>query len=474
MIGSHVVRPAPKAAPKDSHQPALKPTTFQRTKKAVIAQVDPESSSRESDSAFARRLNRPHYTKTLQRKARVKASFIVAAVLIAITVVAVTVGIFVYLGSVGERMALKDPATRGALTKAEADKPFYTLLMAEFSEPGKEYTGPSVLILLRLDQASQKATLVSIPPNLQVLLSDGEYHRLADAQLIGGDRALVKAVSEFCGVPIAHLIKTDKEGFVAAIDFLGGISLEVSEEVDDPRAGPLYIPAGWQDLDGEGTLVLCRASNYLEGEVQRAQNQRKVVTALADKLLEKNALGLVFAFDGLAGHFETDLGLGDFITLVDGFRGLGPADIDSIHIPGYAAVSTLSDIRYFYVDDADWQLMRTAMVAGEKPSEAIPKPEPVDHGSFEIIVRNGSGVAGGAKQIADILTADGYVVKEIGNADLFVYEETLVVYDDDAYAPAAQTVVDSLGLGRAIPSNTFYSFDSHVLVVVGKDWKPLN
>ena len=55
---------------------------------------------------------------------------------------------------------------------------------------------------------------------------------------------------------------------------------------------------------------------------------------------------------------------------------------------------------------------------------------------------------------------------------VYVYDETLVVYNDDAFEAAAETVVASLGLGRTVPGAGFYTFDTDVLVVLGKDWKP--
>ena len=96
----------------------------------------------------------------------------------------------------------------------------------------------------------------------------------------------------------------------------------------------------------------------------------------------------------------------------------------------------------------------------------------VDPGSFTITVRNGSGVTGGASQIADALKDRGFDVTETGNTDTYAYDETLVVYNDDAYEAAAETVVSSLGMGRTVAGAGFYTFDTDVLVVLGKDWKP--
>ena len=38
--------------------------------------------------------------------------------------------------------------------------------------------------------------------------------------------------------------------------------------------------------------------------------------------------------------------------------------------------------------------------------------------------------------------------------------------------PAAQTVLDAMGVGRLVQNTGAYSFGTDVLVILGKDWKP--
>ena len=83
-------------------------------------------------------------------------------------------------------------------------------------------------------------------------------------------------------------------------------------------------------------------------------------------------------------------------------------------------------------------------------------------------------MTGGAQQMSDALTEKGYKVADTGNAADYVYNETLVIYQDNAFKDAAESVVSDLGVGRAVASNGFYAFETDVLVVLGKDWQPLN
>lgn len=451
-----------------------KPRKAGRGKRGEVDHVIPKTRSGESVAEHARRVKREQYGKNLQRKNRIKGIVIGALAVLLIAIVAGGVGMYAYASSVSDKMSLTDGETKAALTAPSEGEAEYLLLVAEFSEPGKNYDGPGLITLVRLDRQSKQVTLMSIPPNLGIQLSNGEYGRLSETQLLGGDGALIGEIEDLTGVSISHIIKTEGEGFVDLVDSLGGLTVDITEEVDDPMAGSFYIPAGTQTLGGEAALTLCRATNVTGGVTARAENQNKVTLALAEKVLNSNDISLVVTLDGIADKLETDYGAPDAIALIDAFKGISSDTVFVASMPGYVAMNAATGINYFYPDDTNWAYILTALKEGRDPAEALPRKVEVDPASFEIIVRNGSGITGGASQVADSLTSGGYLVKETGNADRYVYDETLVIYQDAAYAPAAESIVSHLGVGRVVTSSGFYLFDTPVLVVVGKDWKPLN
>lgn len=474
-IGTHVTSGMNTRKNPSSQEPAYaRSRKTSRAKRGEVDHVILKTRSGESASDHAKRVNKEHYTKNLQRKSTFKGIIVGVISLLLIAAVAFGVGGFAYASSVSEKMALSDGSTKDFLIPAEDDKAEYLLLVAEFSEAGKQYDGPSLITLVRLDKEAKQVTLLSIPPNFYVTLDNGEYGRLREVQLSGGDGALIAKINELTGISVSHLIKTNKEDFVELVDYFDGLTVEISEEVDDPMAGSIYIPEGTQTLTGEAALTLCRATNLTGGISARAENQNKVALALAEKVLASGDVSLLFTLDGIADKIETDLGANDAIDLITAFKGISPENIFMASMPGYSVESESTGVTFFYSDDTNWTYMLTAFKEGQAPEEALPQEIEVDPASFEIIVRNGSGITGGASQVADSLAAGGFVIKETGNADRYVYEETLVVYQDSAYAAAAESVVSYLDTGRVVASNGFYTFDAPILVVVGKDWKPLN
>ena len=94
----------------------------------------------------------------------------------------------------------------------------------------------------------------------------------------------------------------------------------------------------------------------------------------------------------------------------------------------------------------------------------------VNKGSVSIVVLNGAGADGYSAQAAQVLTNAGYTIKDTGNAESFVYDETLVIYRSDDDKLAAEAIVQDLGTGRAVAAGVYYNLSTNIQVVVGKDW----
>ena len=437
-----------------------------------IGYVNPRTSTAETAGEFARRRDRRDvFTRPRSDISLRGIGMLVLAVVLAIAVAA-GVASCVFQGSVGSRLALDDDAVGAALVAPDDPQaPYYALITGSFDDGVQPDDGPDVLMLARVDAQAGAATLVSIPQNLIWTLTDGTDTFISREQNVGGDAGLVQTVSNFAGVDIAHFAKIDAEGFVGLVDELGGIDITVTEEVDDPDAGTIYIPAGAQTLSGEQALTLCRAKNYLGGYETRSYNQMAVMVALLQKAASSTGLGATQGtLDTISGHFKTDLPLGELSSLLERFSEVGTESVWMARVPGYSSYE--AGELWFSVAPSTWRSMMDKVNAGEDPNSRSEEVLAVNPADYTLTVKNGSGVTGAASQAVDALTAAGYVVQETGNTDQFAYGETLVIYKDAADAPAAQAVVDALGVGRVVEAGIYYEFDTRLQVIVGQDWKP--
>lgn len=459
-------RPASHAAAADA--PQRRPRTYTP---GEIGYVNPSSTSAESGAEYARRRGRQRRA-TRHIDIPLRTIGLAALAVVLVVAFAAAVASCVFQGSVNSRLALQDSAVAEALVAPEdADAPYYALVAGSFRDPAQPDDGPDVLILARIDATAQRATLVSIPSNLLWTLSDGTDTLIGHEANVGGDAGLVRTVAGFAGVDIAHYAKIDADGFVALVDELGGIDIDVTEEVDDPDAGSIYIPAGTQTLDGLQALTLCRAKNYLGGYDTRAANQMRVLVAMVQKASAGTGIGATQGMlDAIAGHFQTDMPVSELGGLLERFNGVQADAVQMARVPGYTTYEGGSLL--FSVAPNGWRTMMEKVDAGGDPNEKSEAVQSVNPGEHTLIVKNGSGVEGAALQVADALQSAGYTVEETGNTDQFAYGETLVVYNDASHAAAAEAIADVLGVGRAVEAGIYYDFDADLEVIVGQDWKP--
>jgi len=156
--------------------------------------------------------------------------------------------------------------------------------------------------LVRVDYAVPQINVVSLPRSLLVevppdriqaenpiLLNQSYFFGTPGMQRYAGSGfgagSLAETIQYNFGVSADQYAVIDFDGFIRFIDVLGGIEVDLPQEVDDrPRA---YFPAGKQVLDGEQTLQLARIRKRYDDWV-RTDNQTIILQAIFRKL--KNPL----------------------------------------------------------------------------------------------------------------------------------------------------------------------------------------
>lgn len=466
-LGTHVpkVRPAHMNADQVGFS---SPRRQKRAQRGYVSNVMPSAQGPRSGGGYAGRLE---FSPGQKRRTWVRRLGIAAAIIALLAAVAYGVWSFTLTGNLNDKLALKNSDAASALTAVKSGDPFYTLVIAELDTPGMPNSadGPDALALVRTDASGKNATIVSIPCDVQVSLKDGKYYPLRDASVREGDASLVNAVASFADVSISHVVKIDAAGLTQLIDALGGVDVTLSEEVDDPNAGDVYLPAGQQTLTGAGAVTLARATNFQQPRQTQAANQRLLLTAVAQRLVANGKSGLVGLLDQVGGAFQTDMSSNDALSLAESLKGLSADAVQGALVPGYVTQSDGQDV--YAVSNSSWSSMMDRVDAGETPTETE-QAATTDPGSFSITVRNGGGITGAAASMQQTLESKGFNVAETGNTDTSVYNETLVIYNSSDQEAAAQTVLNAMGVGRLVQNSGSYTFNTDVLVILGKDWKP--
>lgn len=419
----------------------------------------------------------------MQNVSVLKMVLISVACLLVVVGIGVGVAAFVFMGGLDAKLALPEnegtqvaaqsSTVADVLVSAEDGQPYYTLFAADLDGQGDAGLGdgPDAIALVRCDPSSKQVTFLEVPVETQLSLDDGKVHQIRDAYTLDGTAAFIYDVSSVTGVDISHFVYVTSQGLIDLVDGLGGVDVNLVEEVDDPTAGDTFVAAGQQSLGGREALTVARATNYTNGRSAQAANHAALLASIAQKLMGGGTLDLFMNLDKLSGGVSCDVSAQGAASLADRMRGFEFGEDMSAVLPGYETTS--DNTTYYVTKSSTVSAMIERVDAGQTPVAQEEKVS-VDPQSFTITVRNGGGVTGAAASVAELLTSKNYKVESTGNTDTQAYDETLVVYEDDAYATAAQALVDELGLGRTVQSNGTYTFDTNVLLVVGKDFAVVN
>ncbi|MBE0417982.1 MAG: LCP family protein [Coriobacteriia bacterium] len=408
-----------------------------------------------------------------QRKKRAKRVFFGTLIAIGIVLLVGVAWAYAFLRGIEGRMqetVKADESVGQALTAKGADEPFNLLLLGSDARLEERAARADTIIVARIDPAEKRVWMISVPRDARVEIPGRGVNKINAATALGGPALMIDTVEEYLGLPIHHYMEVDFSGFQGIVDAMGGIYIDVDVEIDDSKAAShspgrraSYIAPGYQLLDGEHALTYVRSRDFPDSDFTRMRHQQNFFKSLAQQSMRWDKL---LKLPRMASEFSkfvvTDMGVGQVVNLAQAFKGMDTESIQTATLLGewrspYVVVD--EEMKEFLVDQmlAGSNIEETSVTESERAAEEI-----------SVAVRNGAGISGIAGQAAARLQARGFQVPEVGNANQFVYDETLVVYKDDE--AAAQMVASALPTGRIVPSRGMYAFSTDILVVVGKDW----
>jgi len=200
------------------------------------------------------------------------------------------------------------------------------LLLGSDERPGE--TDPArtdAIIIARIDPHSGRVALASLPRDLWVTIPGYGQARINAANVWGiiyndpdGGLGLArKTVSNLLGIPIDYTIHINFQGFIGAIDALGGVTVNVPKELYDDQFPTMdygytvahFLP-GPQQMDGATALMYSRI-RHPDSDFERMRRQQAVVIAALTRIREQNPLhslkGLEDVTAALHAYVQTDL-----------------------------------------------------------------------------------------------------------------------------------------------------------------------
>ena len=184
----------------------------------------------------------------------------------------------------------------------------YLLLLGIDARPDQTDKPPrtDAMTVLRLDFDHRTASLLSFPRDLwltmpaevqakgvtEARINQGYYYGELFDLPGGGPRTAMDTVSLNFGIPLQGYVLVDFQGFVEAVDALGGIEIDVPEAIYDPAFPTddygtivLEVPPGPQHMDGIAALRYAR-TRHQDSDTKRIQRQQLVLIAIREAALQ--------------------------------------------------------------------------------------------------------------------------------------------------------------------------------------------
>ena len=216
------------------------------------------------------------------------------------------------------------------------------------------------MILCSINARTNTVTMVSFLRDLYLPIPGHGSSRLHAAYSWGGVDLLNQTLAQNFEAPIDGNIEIDFFDFMALIDYLGGVEMELTQKEADylNKNGNWDIEedvvwnlkAGEQMLTGSQALAYTRI-RYIDSDFERTERQRKVLTQVMDKLHALSWTELLDAMDMLLANSTMSFSSDELFLYTLGFYPvLSDGDIVSQQIPAdgtwkYATVSGMSVVK---------------------------------------------------------------------------------------------------------------------------------
>jgi len=290
------------------------------------------------------------------------------------------------------------------------------------------------MMIVHVPADGTKATLISLPRDAYVQIPGYGMNKLnsaypdgynnssggVDERRAAGAMLLIQTVQDLTGLHIDHYVQVSLIGFVRISDAVGGVPVNLCENVDDTVAhnrsigqdggSGLVLSAGHHTISGVTALEFVRQRHGLNlGDIDREARQRYFLTAAFRKITSAGTLlnpgklhRLISAIDK---SIDVDKGF-DVLKLAQQVSGLNAVNIQGKNIP-YVRFDTVDPVGSVEIIDPAQvqQWVKNMLGEGQAVLGSVAAADP---STVTVRVLNGGSMNGAAGTNAARLTGYGF------------------------------------------------------------------
>ncbi len=188
----------------------------------------------------------------------------------------------------------------------------YVLIGTDEGNPKLDEGGRSdSIMVVHLNQAHDEAEIISFPRDLWVTVPGHGKSKINAAYELGGPALVVSTLENLTGTRMDHVAIIDFEGFVQLTDDLDGVTLENRNTFESHG---FSYPKGRITLSGDRALWFVRENEALPSELDRAENQRRMLKAILTKGLSAEVVVDPIRFTTFVGNAAKRIAVDNLLT----------------------------------------------------------------------------------------------------------------------------------------------------------------
>jgi LCP family protein required for cell wall assembly len=211
------------------------------------------------------------------------------------------------------------------------------------AKPGQWRT--DTMIVAHVNASHSKAYLISLPRDLYVHIPKsptnpefGDTNSKINAAFAwGGEPLAVQTVEGYTGVHIDHVILVDFGGFQQVTDALGGVDLNIEQDITSIHKPFRHFKKGVNHLNGAEALDYTRQRyQFAEGDFARMRHQQQFMKALLDKAASSGTLGNPLKLNAFLKSVTKSMTVDNAFSLADTaleFRNIRSGDLTFLTSP---------------------------------------------------------------------------------------------------------------------------------------------
>ncbi len=195
------------------------------------------------------------------------------------------------------------------------------------------------IILCSMNRSTKEIRLVSVYRDTYLDNTNGEYRKATECYFFGGPSRSVNMLNRNLDLNLSDYITLDFNAVVKAVDLVGGVEVEVTEEelpyingyqtenaeVTGAQITPVES-AGYQHLNGIQALAYCRIRYTAGSDYKRTQRQRTVLTQVFESARQQGAVKLAQMVDTMLPYISTSFSTAELMSLAGAVSDYSLAD----------------------------------------------------------------------------------------------------------------------------------------------------